>query len=363
MQIREYANLNKFLSWRLILVLLALSALGVGCVQFGGGGASTVADGGVWKSADKGITWVQKVLIPTTAAQKRSIGATNVITFALDPEDRKAVYIGTVEQGMFYTLDGGENWQTVAALKGKIPSITVDPGDKCTVYAATENKIQRTTDCTRTWASIYYETRTDKIITALALNPRDGKIILAGNSAGDLNISSDGGNSWATVQRFKSEVKKIFVAPYDTKIIYAATKSSGIWRSKDGGATWNDISEGFKQFSGAFEYKDMVLDLSAPETILYASQFGILRGTDGGAKWQKVELLTPPGSAAIYSMAVNPQDGKEIYYGTATTFYSSIDGGAKWKTRKLPSSRAATAMIVDPSAPNVLYLGVTSLKQ
>lgn len=355
---------NLFLNPRLALLVLSLSALGVGCIEFGGGGANTSAsDGGVWKSADKGVTWVQKALIPTTSAQKRSIGATNVITFASDPSDRKAVYIGTLEHGMFYTLDGGENWQQVAAFKGKIPSIAVDPGDKCTIYVATDNKVQRSTDCTRTWGTAYYETRTDKAITSIAISPKDGRIIFAGNTAGDLNMSSDGGNSWSTVNRFKSEVKRVLIAPYDTKIVYVATKSSGVWKSKDGGANWTDVSESLKQFSGAFEFKDMVLDLSAPETILYASQFGILRSADGGAKWQKVDLLTPPGSAAIYSMAVNPADGKEIYYGTATTFYSSIDGGVKWKTRKLPSSRAATAMMVDPGAPNMLYLGVTSLKQ
>jgi len=196
----------------------------------------------------------------------------------------------------------------------------------------------------------------------LAVNPRDGRVIFVGNSAGDLNVSSDGGTSWATVKRFDSEVKKILITPTDTKIIYVGTKSSGLWKSKDGGANWTDISEGFKQYSGSFEYRDLVLDLSLPETVLYASQFGILRTPDGGGKWDKIDLLTPPGSATIYSIAVNPKDGREIYYGTATTFYSTVDGGAKWKTRKLPSSRAATAMMVDPDAVSVLYLGVTRFK-
>lgn len=347
----------------LSLAVLSLFALGVGCIQIGGQSSSVSGnDGGVWKSGDKGVTWVQKVLIPTTGAQRKSIGPTNVISFSADPSDHKAIYIGTLEHGMFYTLDGGESWLQVAALPGKISAVAVDPGDKCTVYATLENKVQRSTDCTRTWSTAYFETRTDKAITALAISPRDGRVIFAGNSAGDLNTSSDGGNSWATVKRFDSEIKKILIVPADTKIIYVGTKSSGIWKSKDGGANWTDVSEGFRQYSGSFEYRDLVLDISSPDTLLYASQFGILRTADGGGKWDKVDLLTPPGSATIYSIAVNPKDGREIYYGTATTFYSTVDGGAKWKTRKLPSSRAATAMLVDPEAVSMIYLGVTRLK-
>lgn len=352
--------------WRIKIgvILLSFSVLGVGCVSFSGIGGGSGFDGGLWKSSDKGVNWVSKSLIPTTSAQKRSLGATDVITLVADPQDHRAIYAGTAGSGMYYTLDGGEGWFPVSGFSSRVSSIAVDFKNKCLVYAAYENKVQRSIDCARSWQTAYFETRTDKVITAVAIDPKDGRIIFAGNSAGDLNMSADSGGSWTTVNRFKSEVKKILIAPYDTKIIYAGTKSSGVWRSADGGLSWSDTSsEDFKQFAGAFEYRDLVMDLSSPENLLYASQFGILRTTDGGINWSKIELLTPPGSATIYSLAVNPRDGGEIYYGTATTFYSTIDGGVKWKTRKLPTSRAATSMLVDPREVNVLYLGVTKLKQ
>lgn len=350
---------------RLALTIFSLAAFGVGCIQIGGGGSANQGfDGGVWKSADKGINWVQKSLIPTTTAQKRSIGAANIVVLSLDPQDHNALYAGTAENGLFYTLDGGESWFQVNALKsGRLPSVVVDPKNKCIVYAASANKVQRTVDCTRTWQTVYFETRTDKSITAIAVDPKDGRAVFAGTSAGDLLVSSDAGNSWKSVNLFKSEVKKIIVASNDSKTVYAGTKSNGIWKSLDSGASWSDISADLKQYSGAFEYRDLALDLSATGTLVYASQFGLLRSSDGGTKWNKINLLTPPGGATIYSIALNPQDGKEIYYGTASTFYKSIDGGEKWQTRKLPTSRAATAMLVDPVAPNMLYLGVTSLQK
>ena len=350
---------------RLTLALLSFSVLGAGCVQIstngaGGGGA----DGGIWKSADKGEGWVQKSLISTTAPQKRSIGATSISAITMDPQDHNALYIGTTENGLFYTLDGGESWvQAKTLASGRVPSVVVDPKNKCVIYAASGNKVLKSSDCARSWQTVYFETRTDKPITVLSIDAKEGRAIFAGTVSGDLLLSTDAGNFWTSVNRFKSEVKNILVAPYDPKIIYVGTKSSGVWRSVDAGASWEDLSGGFKQFSGAFEYRDLVLDLSAPEVLLYASQFGLLRTIDGGKSWNKLDLLTPPGAATIYSVAVNPKDGNEIYYGTATTFYHTTDGGKTWRTSKLPSSRAATALLVDPTAPNVLYLGVTRLKQ
>ncbi|MBI2099363.1 hypothetical protein HYT45_03050 [Candidatus Uhrbacteria bacterium] len=361
-----YQFLKKyFLTGRMGLLALSLAAFGVGCIQISGGGeASRVLDGGVWKSADRGANFVQKALVPTVGAQKKSIGAANVETFAVDPQDHNAVYIGTAENGLFYTLDGAESWMQVKALaSGRVPSVAIDPKNKCVIYAASANKVLKSSDCSRTWQTVYFETRTDKIITAIAVDLKDGRSVYAGTSAGDVLMSSDYGNSWVAANVFKSEIKKILVAPYDSKVVYAAAKTSGVWRSADAGANWKDISEGFKQFAGASEYRDLALDLSAAETLVYASKFGLLRSIDGGANWNKIDLLTPPGAATIYSLAVNPKDGKEIYYGTATTFYRTTDGGKTWRTRKLPTSRAATALMIDPEAANVLYLGVTRLKQ
>jgi hypothetical protein len=74
-------------------------------------------------------------------------------------------------------------------------------------------------------------------------------------------------------------------------------------------------------------------------------------------------LLTAPGSVQIYGFAINPQDDNHIYY-TATannrsTFYRSIDGGANWITKKLPSGQIPTALRIHPEEPDWIYVGFT----
>jgi photosystem II stability/assembly factor-like uncharacterized protein len=85
-----------------------------------------------------------------------------------------------------------------------------------------------------------------------------------------------------------------------------------------------------------------------------------MKSTDYGDSWSKIELITKDGQkdSSVEALAVNPKNSKEIYYATKTTFYSSIDGGVSWKTKKLPSTRAGSVLMVKPDQPNVLFLGL-----
>ncbi len=344
----------------LIIFAAGLLFLGQGCIQVRTGPRAD--DGGVFKSVNKGADWAQKVLIPTVTPQKRTIATANIVTIVADPSDNRALYAGTAENGMLFTYDGGESWFPVGVISyGRVPSVAVDPKDKCVIYAAFENKVLKTYDCSRTFETVYFESRVDKQITGIAIDSFNTAIIYAGTSSGDLIKSTDSGKSWAPIHRFENLIRKILIAPYDTRIVYVATAEKGIFKTTDAGGNWADVNKGLEQFSGAQQFRDLVFDLSSKETLILASQYGLTRTNDGGTTWQKIDLLTPPGSATIYSLAVSPKSGNEIYYATGTTFYKTENGGFRWTTRKLPTSRAATALLIDPGNPSVLYMGVTKL--
>jgi hypothetical protein len=69
--------------------------------------------------------------------------------------------------------------------------------------------------------------------------------------------------------------------------------------------------------------------------------------------------VTGEKKANIFCLAVDPENSQGIYYATENTFYKSLDGGENWSSKKLPSTRAATALAIDPDDPKVLYLGFT----
>ena len=349
---------------KFILIILFLSFILSGCsISFNGGDAEGNIRG-VFRSNDKGNGWLQKVLIPTVSGNPKSIGGLSVNALTIDPNDYKAIYIGTQDNGLFYSYDRAENWQVAAGLgKVTINAVAVDSGSKCIIYAASGNKVYKSTDCNRSWAQIYYDNDLTVSVNAIAVDAFNSANVYIGTSRGEVIKSSDRGVSWQTVGRFEDDVKKIVVAPHDTKVIFAATKLKGIFRSMDGGGGWVSLSEKLKELKDGERFRDLIVSPSDPGLIILATYYGLLKSADNGNSWSKIELITPEKEAVINAVAIGSKDAKEIYYVTNTTFYRSLDGGSKWTTKKLPTVNAGWKLLVAPDDPNIIYMGIKELKK
>lgn len=346
---------------RLVIPFAALVLVGQGCISVRGGGKGP--DGGVYRSADRGDNWVRINAVP----QPRGVGSIaglDLITFAFDPQDPKAVYIGTAANGMYYSYDGGAGWaQAGGVAAGRVPAIAVSPRDKCTIFAATGSRVLKSTDCNRTYQTSYTDTREGVTITSLVIDWFNPRQVYAATSKGDLIRSADEGGSWALVHRFEDGIQKIIMSSKDSRTLLVGLKTNGLARSTDAGATWTEIKKQLGAFSGSRTFYDLEEVRTVDNAYILASKFGLLWTADAGDTWSKLETLTPPGSAVIYSLAVSAKDGRHIYYTTANTLYRSLDGGATWTPKKLPSGRAGTALAVDPNEGNVIYLGGTTIKK
>ncbi len=320
------------------------------------------ADGGVYKSPDQGDTWTAISSIYRVGETTRSFASNDVISIAVDPTDRQAIYVGTEAGNLFYTYNGGEAWSQSLSQVGKINALAVDPVDRCVIYAAIDNRVYKSVDCSRHWDYQLIETRADlnHQITALAIDPYNPAIIYAGTSGNGLFVSSDRAYSWRVNRFFEDRISKILINPKNSKIIYVATVGKGIFKSIDQGQTWRAIFEGKLEEGrgGALSYRELIMDPTVDDGLFYASSYGLLRSLNGGETWQELKLLTPHKTTVIYSLAINPKNGQEIYYGTAEALYRSHDNGLNWVTRKLPSQRAAKHLLIDPQNPKILYLGV-----
>lgn len=347
---------------KLIPVVLGIALLGQGCISFTGTGTN---DGGVWRTTDRGEKWAQVngVLSVGGAA---TMNNANVIGFVPDPQDPSTIYVGTNESGMLFTTDGGASWTQPKDLKAaRIPSIAVDNKNKCVVYAVSGNVAIKTTDCTRTWSKIYEESRSGVTINSIAIDHfNTGNVYLA-TTKGDIVKSTDGGVSWATVtaKPFGSPVLKLVVDPVDSRVVYAGTRSDGVWKTVNGGGDWVDMSKGLEQFDGAKDFYDLAPDRSKEGSYVLVCRYGLLRTGDAGTTWAKVPLVTGPGQARIYAFAMNPANGQEMYYSTATVFYKTSNGGTNWTTKRLPTSRVGSALMVSGKDANTIYLGTLVVKK
>lgn len=347
---------------KLAMIGGALILLGAGC----GFSKQAAPDGGVYKSSDGGETWKQASAVPTLSGV-RSFATANVLTMSGDPHHAETLYTGTTGDGLLVTNTGGAEWRRVGGQElASIRAVVVDPVEPCTWYASAFTRVFKTRDCGRVWKPVYETAKADQEVRAIAIAPDNhNRVYFVVNDTqrgtGMVVASNDGGVTGAVSFRFETVVRRLVVDPKQPSRLYAVTDSRGLWVSEDAGGTWKELRQEVQSFAGARRGWDLVIDPQDTSTLWYASSYGLLRSTDRGATWTAVSLLTAPGEARIYALAVNPQNSGEVYYsavvGGKSLLYKSTDGGATWKTKKLPSSRIPNAIHLRADKPMEVFVG------
>lgn len=353
---------SPFRLFSLLSLLSLLLFLGAGC--FGGEKKQDNSkDGGVFKSADIGAKWTQAVAFPTQKGVG-SLASLDVLTLAIDPSDHEAVYMGSKENGLFYSLNGGASWvqpRDKNLQTGAVRSMAVDPKNVCVVYVATPAKLFKTETCTRTFETRYEGLDTNASLRRVAVDWFNPNVVYLGLSNGDLLKSMDGGEAWTKILSVKDPINDILVSHTDSRVVLVAT-STGLFKTIDGGATFVKNDEALKKFRDGSTIYSLTQNTSG-DTMMMATKYGLLRSYDVGETFEALALVTSPGQANIRALAMDPENPANIFYATTTTFYTSLDGGTTWQTAKLPGTRAANVLAVDPKAVNVLYLGVEKLEK
>ncbi len=358
----------------LFLVPVALLFTGAQCISFSGG-SSANADGGVYKSIDASDHWVGKNAIPSVSGTPRSMASVNILDMIVDPQDPNAFVIGTRENGIFYSFDAGESWNQVALLaKTGVNAVAIDPRDKCTIYAAVASgRIMRSVDCFRTFEEIYRDGARETQITDLQIDAFNPNRIFAATTRGILLRSDTSGRTWSVAQNFSTgsnnngTIMQLVMNPKESREMYVGITSQGLWKSTDGGATWVDLTPKLRTIAKLdaypIDFRGMAISPAAPRTLVILNGlFGMLRTTDAGDTWSQVKLLTEPGNVTLRALGLSPQSDKVIYYGTASTFYRTIDGGATWETNRMPTTRIPSVILVDGKDAKKVYMGVLKPK-
>ena len=320
--------------------------------------------GGIFRTGDFSVqantlNWQKVSDVYATGGKIKTLDATPIISYALDPNDSAALYIGTQNEGIYFTYNYGQAWSQTLTDKGPVNAVAVSPDpstNKCTIYAATDNYIHMSKDCGRTWVPVYFEAREKIKVTALAIRKDNPKIIYAGTSEGNFIRSFDGGVTWDSIHRFQNNIVHIIIQNnIDSKIIYVVTQSNGIFRSPDGGenpGNWEDLmsipvdqaevddEKNYKEFgkvSGSKSYLAISNDKSVGDGLIYTNTVGIYR-LKYGDMWRQLKLIPPKKKETITAVGVNPDNTNEVLYASTGAFYRTFDAGLNWNITPLPNS-------------------------
>ena len=342
------------------LLLLSIFLIFSGCSTANKNDTSAI-DGGVFKSVNRGAVWAQKASVASTQGAK-TFRSSDMTFMVMDPSDHNALYYGAIRGGLYYTYDGGVNWHKAQDLgNASVRALSVDPKNKCIIYATIDNRVFKTSDCSRNWTQIYIDNQPSATIDAISVDHYDSNIVYFGNSRGDFIKSLNAGESWQTFYRFGEKILNIIIDPNDSRKIFVHASNKGIQETLDGGLNWLKVDDVLKDLELGTAIKDMVLIKDMPETKFFATNRGIIMTEDDGVNWEKLQLILPDKEAQINSFAVNPKNVNEIYYVTNRIFYRSIDKGATWTPTKLVSTRRGWEILIDPVKTNTIYMGLRSV--
>ncbi|MFH1037691.1 MAG: hypothetical protein V1789_03355 [PVC group bacterium] len=226
-----------------------------------------------------------------TAAAEAGVDATGVTYIEFDPSSSDKIFLNTFD-GVYRSADKGITWERVYT--GLNPtesagvSLAVDPSNPDTVFSGSLSGIARTTDGGKTWDRPVGLVG-DKVITRVAVHPFDSKVVLAGAAGKGIFKSLDGGTAWelsfSKASQLANTVLSIKFAPSQPQVIYAGTMS-GLYKSLDGGASW-DTAIGMG-LGGTVQVRDVIVSPTSPETVIIATDRGVFGSTNGGAQWRRL---------------------------------------------------------------------------
>lgn len=283
-----------------------------------------------------------------------------IYSIAVDAAHADTVYAATTS-GVCRSADAGEHWefleatglkaQAIFADRGKsIRALAVDPQSGDVLAGTPRGVVYKSADGGRTWKKLY-ELKEKGFVCSVAISAKNGKAMLVATSNGGLLMSSDGGETWSEASKLTAkDIKNAAFAPSDDAIIYAACAKDGVWKSSDQGKTWSAVNTGIDPKSSLVE---LAIDPKDPNLVCAIATNGwagnMYRTADGGKSWtavhnMKVDLQADPtlpqesgngntGFSSLTNLAINPNDGKELFVAANWRLAHSADGGQSWEER------------------------------
>ncbi len=345
---------NKF-----IILILALTFTAASCNQLLFGGTGNM---GVYQSTDFGDSFhdINKV------DKKNTLNSTSVNSLKFDPSNPSVLYLAS-SAGLLRADSIGNGWKLLVT-NILVADFAIDPTAPGTIYAVGSSdshaKIIKTTDTGGSWKDIYTEPTTSTTVMSIAISPANHNFLLAGLATGEIIASYDGGTTWQPETNLDDKILTIRYGQNGNP--YVLSSSQGLWESKDGGKTFSLLTSVLTgavasidaPFSSVSQFLDLAFDLRQNGVIYLGTNEGYIRTVDDGSNWTFIRMPVRNSELRTSAVGVNPKDSNNLYAVIGNTLFKSINGGVTWQTKPLPTGQEVHMIVIDPSQPNVIYLGL-----
>jgi photosystem II stability/assembly factor-like uncharacterized protein len=155
-------------------------------------------------------------------------------------------------------------------------------------------------------------------------------------------------------------------------IIYAGAASGGVWKSENGGTSWTSIFDE----NPIINIGAIAIQQSNPSVVWVGTGegnprnsvnlgAGIYKSLDGGKTWKSMGLEKTKN---IHRVIIDPTNPNVVYVGAIGNpfadhvergVFKTIDGGQTWEKILFTNERSGVAdMVIDPANPNKLFVAM-----
>ena len=319
-----------------------------------------VGSGGVWKTTNAGTTWQ-----PVFDKQKvYSIGSVTI-----DKTNPNIIWVGTGENvggrhssfgdGIYRSLDGGENWQNMGLEKSEhISTVIIHPNDSNTLWVSAQGPLwssggdrglYKTIDGGKNWKKVLGDDEWTGV-TDLLIDPRNPdrlyaatwqrhRTVAAYMGGGPKTLiykSEDGGESWVQLKEGlpESTMGKIGLAisPQNPDVIYAAIelerRTGAVYKSTNQGASWTKQSDTVSGATGPHYYQELYASPHAFDRI-YLANNRMKISDDGGKTFRTMKEENKHSDN--HALAFRKDDPDYLMVGTDGGLYESFDLAKSWR--------------------------------
>lgn len=294
---------------------------------------------GLFRSTDGGTNFVR--------ACEGMFVECHVRALATHPDEPLTLYLGS-EQGLYRSDDGADHWSLVdSPLNGQqIWSIAIQPSDPPRMIAGTcPSRLFHSLNGGRSWSEVPAAiTKTCPRImatrvTSLLFDPDVAGSLWAGIEIDGVWRSQDGGKNWLKLGTGLSsqDIHSVEVVGGDARARHLlASTNNDLNLSTNGGETWQPLGAG-KSLPHSY-FRALARPYGKPGVVLAGngdrppgSTGTIARSTDGGRSWAAAKMPGPANST-IWNFATHPADPNLIYASSVSgEIYRSWDAGESWE--------------------------------
>lgn len=373
----------------LIVVLpFVLSMAGFNVLQLGSIGGGMIAAGqGLLRSQDGGENWASA----TKSTDGRTRFPSEILDLSFHATSSDIIFLGSKGSGLWKSVDGGNSWQKIVDRarvldpRADVYKIGMSRSQPRIIYlAAFQNnrgRVLKSEDGGESFREVYFVTANRYGVFDVYVDPLDANHVIIVTGQGGVLETRNGGRTWRVKRWFSEALVRLLVNPVFFGEMFVTTSGRNLFKTFDGGENWADLNEGLQQvanaraglegrpssfqpslnpFAGVSSFgkslETLVADPNFFTTLYVGSQDGLLRSTNGGFSWERLNLLMPPEALPVKSVAVDPRNSSKIFAAALNQIHKSDDWGVNWSVKTLDVKGRISKILIHPLRPDTMFI-------